>query len=435
MGARIREKIKGSGVWWVFIHHDGKRRSKMIGDKALAKEVAAKIDAKLVLNEFGMNMAEKKTPFFGEYSRKWLAFIKMNRRDSTYERYAQVLRDYVNPIFKDKPIDKISRGDIRDLLVKQSVKLNVSIVRDVLSGVMGFAVDDEIIQSNPVIGVIRKLNLRKGQAKETDPLTESELDAFINTFKEEIPGYYCLFLLAVRTGLRMGEILALEWGDVQFNNPVILEGGKVENRPYIFVQRTYRRGITTMPKNGKTRKVDISNQLALALKEHQAKEKREAFLNGLGDVQGLVFHRKGGDIMEQNYIRRVYERALSKAGIRKIKFHALRHTFASLLLSKGESPVYVKEQLGHSSIQITVDIYGKWMPTSRMVGVNRLDTPQHLTAPQTHPEKTEKAQHVEVTPKTIIMVPKVGIEPTRAQSSLDFESSASTSFTTPACFF
>jgi integrase len=164
-----------------------------------------------------------------------------------------------------------------------------------------------------------------------------------------------------------------------------------------------------MPKNGKTRKVDISNQLALALKEQQAKEKRESFLDGLGDLQGLVFHRKGGDIMEQNFIRRVYERALSKAGIRKIKFHALRHTFASLLLSKGESPVYVKEQLGHSSIQITVDIYGKWMPTSRMVGVNRLDTP-HLSAPQTHPEKTKKAQHIDVTPHIKAMVPKAGFD-------------------------
>jgi len=65
---------------------------------------------------------------------------------------------------------------------------------------------------------------------------------------------------------------------------------------------------------------------------------------------------------------------LAKAGLRDNKSHVLRHTFASQLLSTGESPVYVKEMLGHSSIQITVDIYGKWIQTERSVGVNRLDS-------------------------------------------------------------
>jgi integrase len=66
--------------------------------------------------------------------------------------------------------------------------------------------------------------------------------------------------------------------------------------------------------------------------------------------------------MEQNYIRRIYKRVLTKAGIREMRLHDIRHTYASLLLSKGENPVYVKEQLGHSSIKITVDIYGHLIP-------------------------------------------------------------------------
>ena len=72
-------------------------------------------------------------------------------------------------------------------------------------------------------------------------------------------------------------------------------------------------------------------------------------------------------------MQRLFKRILAKAEMRDIKFHGLRHTFASLLLSKGESPVYVKEQLGHSSIQITVDIYGKRIQTKKEAGVNRLD--------------------------------------------------------------
>ncbi len=384
MGVSVREKEPGSGVWWIFLHHNGKRRSKKIGAEKEARDVAAKIEAKIILGELDIDKSEKEKICFGEYSKKYLAFIKMNRRNSTHERYSQVLRDHVSPTFKNKPVDSIKRGEIRDLLIKKAETMDVRIIRDVISGVMGYAVDDEIIQANPVIGIIKKLNLKKDEiedndeTEDVDPLTETELHAFLGKADETVPAYYPFFLTAARTGMRLGELLALRWGDLQFNNPVILPDGKTENRPFIWVKRSYRRGIITKPKNGKTRKVDMSNQLTSVLKDHQAKEKRNAFKQGK-EMPELLFHRQG-KIMEQNYIRRIFKRILSKAELREIKFHGLRHTFASLLLSKGESPVYVKEQLGHSSIQITVDIYGKWINTTRMVGVNHLDTP-HLTAP------------------------------------------------------
>ncbi len=437
MGVSVREKDLGSGVWWVFISHNGKRRSKKIGrDKKIAQDIAKKLEAKLVLGDFDIDNGKKKMPLFGDCSQKWLQNIAANRRQSTFERYSQVLRDHVYPVFKNKYIDQITRGEIKDLLSKKSNDgmMNIEIIRDVISGVMIEAIDDEIITTNPVIGIIKKLNIKKDQTKEVEPLNENELDIFLQVVHECMPAYYPFFLTASRTGLRMGELLALQWGDIQFMNLVEIKKDNVvivENRPYIYVQRSYRRGITGTTKNGKFRNVEMSNQLASTLKEYQSKKRHEAFLNGQGEIQELVFHDKAGKIFEQNFIRRIFERALLKAGIRKIKFHGLRHTFAGLLLSKGESIVYVKEQLGHSSINITVDIYGKLIPTSRMVGVNRLDT-QHLSAPQLHPAKTEKVQHIDVTPHINVMVPKVGIEPTRAQSSLDFESSASTSFTTPA---
>jgi integrase len=93
--------------------------------------------------------------------------------------------------------------------------------------------------------------------------------------------------------------------------------------------------------------------------------------------------------MEQNYIRRIYKRVLTKAGIRDMRFHDIRHTYASLLLSQGQSPVCVKEQLGHQSIQITVDIYGHLIPSSNRGAVNRHDSPQP-SATQTQPAQIEK---------------------------------------------
>lgn len=194
-----------------------------------------------------------------------------------------------------------------------------------------------------------------------DVLTKEEVDLFLENCKELAPEFYPFFLTACRTGMRLGELLALQVGDIDFNSSSI------------WVRRSCRRGRFTEPKNGKPRKVDMSEQLANTLKERLTREKKRALKKGKGEIPELIFHRSG-KVIEQNYIRRVFKRTLRKAGLREIKLHGLRHTFASILLSEGESPVYVKEMLGHSSIQITVDIYGHWIPTKKEAGVNRLDT-------------------------------------------------------------
>jgi integrase len=108
----------------------------------------------------------------------------------------------------------------------------------------------------------------------------------------------------------------------------------------------------------------------------------------------------------------VFKRLLAKAGLREIRVHDIRHTFASLLLSKGASVVYVKEQLGHSSIQMTVDIYGHLIPGSNRHLVNGLDSQPSATYPQ--PPQNEEAQPFEITPLSIQMVPKRGLEPRQA---------------------
>ncbi len=85
----------------------------------------------------------------------------------------------------------------------------------------------------------------------------------------------------------------------------------------------------------------------------------------------------------------------ANAGTREIRLHDIRHTYASLLLSNGESPVYVKEQLGHSSIQITVDIYGHIIPNSNRDAVNRLDTMQPF-APCAQPQEIKSPQPIKI---------------------------------------
>ena len=132
----------------------------------------------------------------------------------------------------------------------------------------------------------------------------------------------------------------------------------------------------------------MSDQLEAALKESLTARKREAVRTGSPAMFNFIFQRDG-DPIEQNYIRRIFKRVSTKAGIREMRIHDIRHTYASLLLSQGESPVCVKEQLGHQSIQITVDIHGHLIPSSNRGAVNRLDSP-HPSATQAQPAQTEK---------------------------------------------
>jgi integrase len=144
----------------------------------------------------------------------------------------------------------------------------------------------------------------------------------------------------------------------------------------------------TLTQTGKIRRVDMSDHLIETLRNLYKIRKRQAIEEGLGEVIDTIFHR-GDKPMEQNYIRRAFKRLLAKAGLREIRLYDVRHTYASLLLSDGVSPVYVKEQLGHTSIQMTVDIYGHLIPSSNREMVSRLDTQPTATYPQ--PAQKQKA--------------------------------------------
>lgn len=131
----------------------------------------------------------------------------------------------------------------------------------------------------------------------------------------------------------------------------------------------------------------MSDQLFASLKALRRLRNKDALREGKAVVE-LIFHRQGKP-MEQNFVRELFKRILKRTGLHQVRFHDIRHTTASLLLSDGASPVYVKEQLGHSSIQMTVDIYGHLIPSSSREFVNRLDMQPSATYPQ--PNQTKMA--------------------------------------------
>jgi integrase len=165
-----------------------------------------------------------------------------------------------------------------------------------------------------------------------------------------------------RTGFRIGEAMALQWQDV---NP--------RDRK-IRVERAFSAGELTTPKAGHGRDVDLSQQTADILQRLRVKRAAETLRRKWGDVPAWLFPSEAGEPMDDSNVRKVFARVVKAAGLPgHFTPHSLRHTFASLLLQQGESPEYVRAQMGHASIAITVDLYGRWLRKDNLAAIDRLD--------------------------------------------------------------
>jgi integrase len=378
MGVTVREK--NPGEWWIFISHNGRRKAKKIGrDKRVAIKAAKKIEARLVSRDLDIDLDAKDIPTFGVYCKLWLDdYIKVTKRKSTLARYKSIFDLHVKKSIGKIRLDELKRSDIRSALLGIAKKglshATVKIAKNVIAGTIEYAIDAEILKMNVSKGVLRKLGMDSHQGRKTiNPLTPAEADLVLEACRKHYPQWYALFLTAFRTGMRLGEVLALEWGDIDF-------AGR-----FIQVQRSYRKRVLTGTKTGKIRRVDMSDQLHDELARLLTKRKAEGLAAGLGAAVETVFHTRG-EHTSQNTMRAAWARVLKKTGLSHHRIHDMRHTYASTLLAAGVSPVYVKEQLGHASIAITVDIYGHLIPNANRDAVNKLDTRQ-LYATQAQPEK------------------------------------------------
>jgi integrase len=226
------------------------------------------------------------------------------------------------------------------------------IVRE-LCTVLNHAKEDKLITENPASKMSRFYKQAPVVHEEIRPLTREEVPLFLKSVLDNAPEHYPLFLCAIHTGLRSGELVGLQWGDVDFN-------GK-----FLTVRRAVKRGRVTRTKTDKVRRVDLSDALLSALSELKRKQKERWLAKGKSEIPEWVFcGRDGGFLQIHNVKNRHFFRCLEKA--------KLRRTFASLLIEASEPLAYVKEQLGHGSIKITVDVYGHLVPGANRQAVNRL---------------------------------------------------------------
>ncbi len=181
-------------------------------------------------------------------------------------------------------------------------------------------------------------------------------------------------------GMRFGELQGLQFPDIDFTGR------------FIEVRRSYVRGKVTTPKNGKIGRIPITPLLAQTLKALRYREKKEMLKRGRPDRPEWVFCNENGQIIYRDHLRSIFYRCQEKAGLRRITLHGMRHTYATIRISKGDNIADVSKQLGHSSVQITTDVYYHWMPGKNKAEVHELDSlgaPERtLYAPGTHHVKS-----------------------------------------------
>lgn len=372
MGVTLRQKVKGKGKpWWVFINHNGKRKSIKVGSKVAAQELQEKIQAKLQLGDLSIN---EERPKFKDYIEPWIKALTLDdKKESTIKDYRDILRIHVLPAFGDLDLVDVTRKKIKNFLFQKldegKAKSTVKHFKAVISGILNEAVDDEVILANPAHRL--KLGKSKSNGEDINPLTREEVKKLLDTVQEHFSKDYPLFLLLARTGVRIGEAVGLRWRDIDFNGR------------FINIERTFSRGRITSPKNGKSRPVDMSWQLKDALFEL----KKKRVVVSINEGSDWVFaNDKGNPIDANNWRRRIFKPALKKAEIRDIRIHDIRHGYATLRLSKGDNIVDVANQLG-DNVEVVLKVYSHWMPGKKKDEVDALDDPKytHSSTPPPHP--------------------------------------------------
>lgn len=225
--------------------------------------------------------------------------------------------------------------------------------------------DADIVDKNPAYKILKKILPKKSDRKQTtaNPFSKNELDLFYITAEKICSkGEVLILKMQGYAGFRLGESLAVRLKNFDF------EKSRYE------VKESYKRHEFGTPKHGKSRFVDLPDFLAEELQEYVKYLKKQKMKVGEKPMVDLLFLdpiKIDGFPYSQRKIQGLMKKVCKKAGLDMRSPHDLRHSYATILLDQGESPVYVQHQLGHSSIQITVDTYYHWMDNNE--GKKNLD--------------------------------------------------------------
>ncbi|WP_216328038.1 site-specific integrase [Deinococcus aestuarii] len=303
---------------------------------------------------------------------RWLAYKERDVRPSTYRTYVQNLNP-VLPHAGNRLLSALSVLDIEDLvqaLHKEHGPRGAGRSLHTLRMALRQAVRWQLVPLNVAE------NVRKPKVGRQETLVWTPAQAA--KFLEAARGHrlYPLFALALSTGMRRGELLALHWGDVD------LEAREITVRHNLVKDAAGRYGVGQPKTETGHRRILLAEDTVDLLREHREREQRGRRAPRPGD---FVFTAASGNYVQGRHLDRTYRALMEEAGVPRLRFHDLRHTAASLLMRRGVPPKVVADRLGHADASFTLKVYthvyddqraAAALPMSELLGAESRGNPQ-----------------------------------------------------------
>lgn len=358
-----------NGKWFFVVdlgkHKNGKRNQKLkrgFDTKGAANEAMTKLKAKHIKGE----IIEPNKMTVAEHLEKWLETVGLKRESTTVERYAQVCNMHIIPALGDIRLQELQPLHVQDFLDKCQIdgrlngkgglsKRTALHIYRIFKLALKQAVGWRLIKSNPMDG----LEAPSPDKPEIDVLDKAETAKLLKA--AEGRPIYTTILLAVTTGMRRGELLALRWSDIDF-----LEGHLDVNQALVDTKDKGLEFKAPKSRAGK-RRISLPAITLEELKSHRTRQ-AEKFIK-LGHRPGndsLVFLsiHADGTVGERKprILTKAFTRFIKTVDVPQITLHGLRHTHITHLLMDGEPIKMVSDRAGHSTVSITLDVYGHALP-------------------------------------------------------------------------
>lgn len=322
--------------------------------KELNLKVARK---KLDFDEFGMKSLEKKKILkFRDIYDAWIEVYENTVKESTFNKTKRIFKNHILPELGDKLISKIDVPTCQKALNKWFKKIKkYNMILNYASNVFDYAISLDYIDINPTKRVsrpVRKIDYT--QEKEENFFSKDELKTFLDLFNKNELMYHSFFRLLAFTGLRKGEALALTWSDLDLELKT-LKINKALSQGIDF------RLIVQSPKTQSSVRTISLDQLTInLLLRWSMKQREELFILGFNSKKKsqLIFSNDNNELFQPTATRKWLIKILNRdESLPKITTHGFRHTHCSLLFEAGRTIEEVKDRLGHSDIQTTMNIY------------------------------------------------------------------------------
>lgn len=337
------------------------------------QETAKKVNEIIYALQTGSFVDKTKNPTVGVWLDIWLNEYKKNKiKATTYDQYEYLIRGRIKPYIGDmrlielKPmhLQKLYNTLIKDGLAAHTVRL----VHTIMHGALKKALKSELVVRNVSEGT----ELPREQPKERRVLTKEEQKRLIEYLKKDPHG--AIYMAALFTGMRRGEILALTWDDIDFEMATV-RVNKTLNRINVYDDPEKKTMLkVSEPKTQKSRRIIPVADCVMQLLKKQKKQIEEDKKNAGEDYEdnNLVFPSESGSYIDPgNYSRKFYH-IIKDCGIEKANPHCLRHSFATRALEAGIDLKTTQELLGHSSIDITANLYTHALPGHKKEEVKKL---------------------------------------------------------------